>query len=101
MLTIFSDETDKGKLYINYPMLEAIRYTKSLPDSNYSNYTISRAECQEKSFKEIAQQFSDYGSLDFFILNARSKLRQDRVNTVRHNWELLVEQNVFKDQFSA
>ena len=99
MLTIFSDETDKGKLYINYPMLEAIRYTKSLPDSNYSNYTISRAECQEKSFKEIAQQFSDYGSLDFFILNARSKLRQDRVNTVRHNWELLVEQNVFKANY--
>ena len=32
MLDLFNDETDNGLLYINYPMLEAIRYTKTLPD---------------------------------------------------------------------
>ena len=28
MLTLFDDETDNGKLYINYPMIESIRYTR-------------------------------------------------------------------------
>ena len=31
MLDLFNDETDNGRLYINYPMVEAIRYTKTLP----------------------------------------------------------------------
>ena len=28
MLKLFDDETDNGKLYINYPMIESIRYTR-------------------------------------------------------------------------
>ena len=30
MLELFDDETSNGKLYINYPMIESIRYTKEL-----------------------------------------------------------------------
>lgn len=30
MLDMFDDETENGKLYINYPMIESIRYTKEL-----------------------------------------------------------------------
>ena len=37
MLELFTDETDDGKLYINYPMIESIRYTKELPDEDYVN----------------------------------------------------------------
>ena len=39
MLTLFDDETDNGKLYINYPMIESIRYTQELPDDAYAGYT--------------------------------------------------------------
>mgnify|MGYP003162590763 CR=1 FL=1 len=35
MLTWFDDETGNGKLYINYPMIESIRYTRELPDADY------------------------------------------------------------------
>ena len=35
MLETFDNETENGKLYIDYPMVESIRYTKELPDSNY------------------------------------------------------------------
>lgn len=31
----FSDETENGKLYINYPMIESLKYTKEIPDANY------------------------------------------------------------------
>ena len=54
MLDLFDDETDNGRLYINYPMVEAIRYTKLLPDASYLKYVVSRADCVESSFKNIA-----------------------------------------------
>lgn len=44
MLSLFDNETENGKLYIDYPMVESIRYTKALPDSNYWSYTISRKD---------------------------------------------------------
>lgn len=96
MLMLFNDETDNGKLFINYPMIEAIRYTKALPDIHFHEYTISRTYCQNKSFKDLSQQFSDYGSLDFIILDFRRNPSKDRVSTVRKNWTLLEEQSVIK-----
>lgn len=33
MLNLFDDETDKGKLYLSYPMVEAIQHLKEAPDS--------------------------------------------------------------------
>ena len=32
MLELFDDETDNGKLYVSYPMVESLYYTKELPD---------------------------------------------------------------------
>lgn len=55
MLELFSDETDQGKLYINYSMTEAIRYTKILPDEHFTQYTVSRTDCHDKGFKDLAQ----------------------------------------------
>lgn len=99
MLDIFNDETDNGKLYINYPMIEAIRYTKELPDSNYNEYTVSRTDCHDIGFKDLAQRFSAYGSLDFIVLDFRSTPNQVKLDQVKKNWALLEEQNVVKANF--
>lgn len=40
MLEFFDDETGNGKLYINYPMVESIRYTKEIPDPDYWQYVV-------------------------------------------------------------
>lgn len=96
MLDLFNDETDNGMLYINYPMLEAIRYTKTLPDIHYTEYTISRTDCHEKGFKDLAQQFTDYHSFDFIVLNFRRTPAEKKVSTVKQNWALLETQNVIK-----
>lgn len=96
MLDMFSDETDMGKLYINYPMLEAIRYTQELPDKDFNTYTISQQECQAQDFKNLAQQFSFYGSLDFIVLNLRKTPPEKIKEKTKRNWELLKEQNVKK-----
>ena len=53
MLDMFDDETDNGRLYINYPMVEAIRYTKNLPDADYWTYVVSRKDGTLANFRGI------------------------------------------------
>lgn len=96
MLERFDDETDNGKLYINYPMIEAIRYTKTLPDEHFQDYSVSRAECHDRGFKDMVQQFSAYGSLDFIVLDLRKAPSQKRVSAILQNWHFLEKQNVVK-----
>lgn len=49
MLEYFHESSDMGKLYINYPMIESFYHMKSIPDSEYLNYYISKNEIS--SFK--------------------------------------------------
>lgn len=41
MQQTFTDSTDMGMLYINYPMIESYQHLKNLPDSEYINRTVS------------------------------------------------------------
>ena len=99
MLSLFDDETENGKLYINYPMIEAIRYTKELPDNHYYEYTVSRMVCRDKGFKDLAQQFSAYGSLDFIVLDFRREPGRRKCEKVKQNWSLLEKQTVVKANY--
>lgn len=96
MLSIFRDETDRGKLYINYPMIESIRYTKELPDANYHTYTVTREGCRD--FKALSNIFSAYPSLDFILLKDE-KPTKEKYMSVHDNWEYLKGQNVKKANF--
>lgn len=99
MLDMFDNETENGKLYINYPMAEAIRYTKRLPDSMFYTYTVSRQQCRDMSFKNMADEFSDYKSLDFLTLNTRRKATPGEIFSRTENWKLVKEQNVVKANY--
>lgn len=99
MLDLFDDETDNGRLYINYPMVEAIRYTKLLPDASYWKYVVSRADCVESSFKNIAESFSDYKSLDFLTLSTRRTPTEKELISRKENWLLVISQNVAKANY--
>ncbi len=96
MLELFNEETEYGKLYINYPMVESIRYVKELPDENYVNYTVARNDCND--FKKISAKFSSYGSLDFIQLKGKRE-SEKRLLTVRKNWDYLKTMNVSKANF--
>lgn len=99
MLDMFDNETENGKLYINYPMVEAIRYTKHLPDSMFYTYTVSRQQCRDSSFKNMADGFSDYKSLDFLTLNARRDATENEICSRTENWDHIKTQNVVKANF--
>lgn len=70
MLAFFNDETGNGKLYVNYPMVESIRYTKEIPDPDYWQYAVRVSDCPQ--FKKIARDFSFYGNLDFMSIRPRT-----------------------------
>lgn len=89
LLDYFKEETDKGKLYINYPMVEAIAYTKALPDADYNNYVITREQC--KDFKRLTHDFSYYPNFDFILRGDSDRLRE--------NWNHLMSQNVNKARY--
>lgn len=97
MLEMFDEETENGKLYINYPMMESLRYTKELPDKDYVNYTVTRLDC--RNFKRIANDFCCYDNLDYILLKDKEKPRKERYSFVKDNWIHLVEMNVCKANF--
>lgn len=114
LLDFFNDETTAGKLYINYPMIESIRYTKKLPDIHFYTYTVSISECPDSIFKEKVQKFSSYGSFDFLTLNfltqfsktlqlSDKNLKKTKLRSFwrqrkqrKENWKLLIKQTVEK-----
>lgn len=52
----FADSSDMGKLYINYPMVEAFYHMQSIPDHNFHERKVSLAELQNKQYKTRVQQ---------------------------------------------
>lgn len=51
MLDYFVESSDMGKLYLNYPMVEAFYHMKSIPDNEYFSYTATMQELQEHNYK--------------------------------------------------
>ena len=51
MSEFFVESTEMGKLYLNYPMVEAFYHMKSIPDTDYNSYVATLAELEAKSYK--------------------------------------------------
>ena len=104
MLEYFTDETSNGKLYINYPMVESLRYTKELPDNDYWHYTVSRQKCQEDNFKHQVHEFSFYKSnLEYLVLTIKPADDETKIlhkaDTAKTNWLHLVTMNTSKANY--
>jgi hypothetical protein len=87
LLEYFNEETENGKLFISYPMIESIQYTKELPDEQFHNYTVLRENSNGDNFKKTARQFCHYNGYAYL---------KDATN-----WKHLVKQNVFKANLLA
>ena len=82
-------------------MVDAIRYTKQLPDNNYLSYTVARNVC--KQFKRIVSDFSFYPSFDFLLIsnndNEKEESKERRLMIARENWIHLIRMNVNKANY--
>lgn len=52
MISFFVESSDMGKLYLNYPMVEAFYHMKSIPDEDYNNYIVSMKELLSGTYKQ-------------------------------------------------
>ncbi len=95
MLDFFDDETENGKLYINYPMIESLKYTKEPPDAEYANYVATREECANHKFKGNAEKFAYAQAKAFRFID----LGKTEAEKVVENWQNLKFQNVCKANF--
>lgn len=95
MLDFFDDETENGKLYINYPMVESLKYTKDMPDDDYWKYTVSRQVCADHQFKALAEQFAYPAAKGYRFIN----LHQTAPNAIIANWHSLIQQNASKANY--
>ena len=82
LLQYFNEETENGKLFISYPMVESIQYTKELPDKQFYTYTVSREDSVGEKFKKTARKFCHYEGYAYL---------KDETN-----WKHLIWQNVCK-----
>lgn len=101
MLEYFDDETENGKLYINYPMVESVFYTKQLPDKDYLSYDVTREKCH--NFKALACDFSFYNSFEHLLISGNKNEKEEKKllkqQTAKENWLHLTDMNVRKANF--
>ena len=95
MLEFFDDETDNGKLYINYPMVESLKYTKDMPDADYYKYIATKDECANHLFKGNTERFAYAAAKAYRFID----LKQTNETEVTTNWENLKAQNVAKANY--
>ena len=82
MLDFFDESSDKGKLYINYPMVEAFYHMKGIPDEDYDSYTATMEELSNRKYKQRVQNESRNSDYRKFAVN------KDECNIViKQNYE--------------
>ncbi len=78
LLDFFDNETEKGKLYISYPMVEAIKHIES--EEAFSSLKIRKVDCRnyksivDKDCKHNLKDFRKYGNSDWcFVVELHLK----------------------------
>ena len=108
LLTIFNNETELGKLYINYPMVEAYYHLLSLPDPEYNSRTISLNNINGKKYKKLVNEstclrknYISKKDLCYIIMhnyNKAQKLLKSNNHIIDHNKILDVQLSLKKEK---
>ncbi len=56
LLELFNNETELGKLYINYPMVESYYHLEKLPDNNYNDRVVDITNLNGKKYKKMVYE---------------------------------------------
>lgn len=66
LLEYFNESSENGKLYLNYPMVEAFYHMRSIPDPDYYEYKATIAELKAKSYKTRVHRESRNRKFEMF-----------------------------------
>lgn len=64
ILEYYTDSTDQGKLFINYPMMQSYKHFQHLPDDNFKNVVVKVEEC--KKYKKQIGEISNYTNIETY-----------------------------------
>lgn len=67
----FSEASDMGKLYINYPMVESFYHMPAIPDPDYLNKTVSIDELLQGQYKQRVNRESKNRNYRKFIASRK------------------------------
>lgn len=86
MMRFFHESSDMGKLYLNYPMVEAFYHMSSIPDPAYNERIATLDELREGAYKKRVNRESRSGDYRKFA-------------TTRFDWTCVIRQNIEKALF--
>ncbi len=108
MLDLFNNETENGKLYVNYPMVESFKHFKSIPDIDYNDYKVKIDDCTKykrnvakisciNHFKEIDKKIffnivkQNVSKINLLVNDSKTYDYNTYINTLNQN-------NIFRIQ---
>lgn len=89
MVEYFVESSDMGKLYLNYPMVEAFYHMKEIPDSSYNDYRVTMDELYHKRYKTLVKEESRNGA-DFasFAVN-KEECNSVILQNIEKSWKIV------------
>lgn len=97
MARYFVESSDMGKLYINYPMVEAFYHMASIPDPNFDSYYASLDELIAGDYKtRVNRENRDHDYRKFAV--SKEECDSVIVQNIRKAWRLIGNEPV--DRFS-
>lgn len=104
MCNVFSDAMEQGKIFVSYPMFEALFCENSLPDANYLHYVVPLKYC--KGFKGWCHDKYYYASHPLELLFRTNnynviteEITEQRRNELLERWKELIIMNAQKANF--
>lgn len=76
MQSYFMDASDRGKLYINYPMIESYQHLKTLPDTDYAERKIPTTMQPGREYKALIKKETIIGKYIEFPHRVESLLSE-------------------------
>lgn len=61
MTSYFTESTNMGKLYLNYPMVESFYHMSDIPDEKYNEYIVALDDLKNKKYKQIVHNICRNG----------------------------------------
>ena len=86
MLSFFDDSADNGKLYINYPMMQAYKHIKSFFDDEYKDRVVEVSKCSKyKNLVGKESIINDLRKYNFPIIMKIIGYNLKKVNYILNN----------------
>ena len=85
MADFFTESSNMGKLYLNFPMVEAFYHMKEIPDDEYNSYIVTMQELLDKKYKERVHNESRNNDYRKFAVDKQECNEVIKQNIVKSN----------------